>query len=311
MKKPVSALICSCLAGMITACGDSSVSNDVNGRNGMDTTRLTLKVTDAPIDNVAEVWVQFTAIELKPADSTADILRFDLPSPQTINLLSLSGAKAEILLDSFVIPAGDYNWVRLSVNATLDGIKDSYVKLLDGSEPELNIPSGSESGLQLNNGFSTGTATSVHLVIDFDLRKSIAVTGTGEYILDPTLKMVDESITGTIKGTIDTALLTGTGCSDTDPNTGNAVYVFAGNNVTADDIDNIYPDPYATTNLSYDVDSGQYEYEVGFLPEGKYTLAFTCASDNDELDTDDNIAFTSISRNVNVTHTEEYSDNFR
>lgn len=310
MNRPVSVLLGSCLAGMITACGDSSVSSDVSGRSGMDSTRLTLKITDAPLDSVSEVWVQFTAIELRPTDEDTELLHFDLNGPQTINLLSLTGARAAILLDNVVIPAGDYDWIRLRVNA-VDNIVDSYVLLPDGSMPELSIPSGSQTGIQLNRGFTAESATPAHLLIDFDLRKSLVITGAGDYVLNPVLNLVDESITGTITGTIDDDLLVDDDCSDADPSTGNAVYVFAGNNIAPDDIDNMRPEPYTTSTISFDTDSGEYQYEIGFLPEGKYTLAFTCEADNDQLDTDDDISFSSIRNNVNVTHTEEYSNNFR
>ena len=299
----------SCLAAILSACGDGGVTDNVNGRDGMDHTRLTLKVTDAPLDLVTEVWIQFTAVDLKPLD--ADSLHFELASPQNINLLSLTGAKSEILLQNVSIPSGDYEWIRLAVNASRDGIQDSYVRLLDGSEPELDIPSGSTSGLQVGNGFTADAAIPLQLTIDFDLRKSIAVTGSGDYIFRPTLQLIDDSIAGTLGGTIDTDLLTDDSCSDDDPTTGNAVYVFSGNNITPDDIDNILPEPYTTTTIQYNDGTGEYEYEVGFLPEGKYTVAFTCESDNDELNSNDPITFISISRNVNVTHSEDYTNTFR
>ena len=308
MNKPVLMILALYVTGLFTGCGDSSISGNSDDRMGSDKTRLTLKVTDAPIDNITEVWIQFSAIELKPSD--ADSIRFELTSPMTINLLSLTGAKSAILLDNVIVPSGDYDWIRLAVNATRDGVKDSYVRLLDGSEPELNIPGGSTSGLQLNGGF-TADSTTTQMTVDFDLRKSIAVTGSDRYQFRPVLKLIDDSISGTISGTINTSLLTEPNCSDDNADTGNAVYVFSGNNITPDDIDNVYPDPYTTTTISYNTNTEAYEYEVGFLPEGSYTVAFTCQSDQDELNSSESISFSIIRTNVTVTSSEEINNTFR
>ncbi len=298
------------IIGTVISCGSGNgVNSDVSGRNGTDKTRLTLKITDAPIDGISEVWIQFYAIEFKPVDG--DRIRFDLDSPRNINVLSLTGAKSEILLDQVAIPAGDYEWIRLYVNANLDDTLDSRVQLQDGSQLELEIPSGDSSGLQLVQGFSAIPAEPLHLTVDFDLRKSIAYTGNGRYILRPVIQMVDDRIAGSISGTIDPNMLVDSHCSDTDPSTGNAVYVFAGNNITPDDIDGIIPDPYATTIVEFNTRSGDYQFEVGFLPEGQYTVAFTCQSDLDELSTDENILFDIVNRNVNVTRSGEYENTFR
>ena len=302
-------LLISCLTSMTSGCGggSSSTSNPtVSGRTGTDETRITLKVTDAPIDGITNVWVQFSAIEIKPADG--DAIRFDLASPRTIDLLSLTGTRSEALLDNEVVAAGDYEWVRLMVNAE-NGVQDSYVRLDNGSEPELEIPSGANTGLKLNRGFSAEAATPVHVTIDFDLRKSITVTGGGRYIMNPVLNLVEDKDTGSLSGTVAASLLTGTGCSDADPATGNAVYVYSGGDIVPDDIANSNTGPYTTTTISYNAESGDYEYEVGFLPEGEYTVAFTCAADDDELNSDDDIDFVILMNDVEVENEDDEDDN--
>ena len=70
------------------------------------------------------------------------------------------------------MPAGDYEWIRLIVDNEQD-VRDSYVVLTSGEECELRVPSGAESGLKLNRGFTLPADGSVALTIDFDLRKSI------------------------------------------------------------------------------------------------------------------------------------------
>lgn len=307
MKQKYLPMLISCLGGMATGCGNGSGSDPmVNGRTGGDETRLTLKVTDAPIDGINQAWIQFTAVEVKPEDG--DALSFPLDTPQTINLLALTGNRSEVLLDNVVVPAGDYEWIKLKVNAEWDGILDSYVRLTDGSEPELRIPSGATSGLLLNRGFDAEAAVPLHLTIDFDLRKSIVVTGGGDYMMNPVLNLVEDKYTGTLNGIIGVSLLTGPSCSDADPATGNAIYVFSGGHATPDDISNSNNGPYTTTTLNYNVDTGHYEYEVGFLPEGDYTVAFTCAADDDHLSSNDNIDFVSVIYHVMVENNDNNVD---
>ena len=48
-----------------------------------------------------------------------------------------------------------------------------------------------------------------------------------------------------------------------------------------------------SANVEVNEDS-QYVYTASFLPEGEYTIAFTCRSDLDGLETDDDLAFQDI-----------------
>ena len=79
---------------------------------------------------------------------------------------------------------------------------------------------------------------------------------------------------------------------------GGAVYAFAGADVTADDLDGATPEPYATTGVVLNSDSGQFSYALRFLPAGDYTLALTCRGNEDELGADDELEF---GDGVNVT----------
>jgi len=102
-------------------------------------------------------------------------------------------------------------------------------------------------------------------------------------------------------------LLTGLNCSDTIPETGNAVYVFEGDvtpdDFTSEDEDDTDIDPVTTSLLSYDVITEVYSYEVGFLSEGPYTLAFTCMASSD--DEKDNLMMFNTPDNVDVIAGED------
>ena len=295
MKSGFIPLVLSILILSLYGCGGGSGSSA--GRGGVMDGELTIKITDAPVDSATAVWVQFSGVTIKPKDSSAFDIVFDVPLK--INLLSLQAGKTEVLLENVRVPVGTYNWIRLHVNAVRDLVMDSYIELTDGSQHELSIPAGAEIGLQIINDIDVGSNADVNLLIDFDLRQSIVVLGNGDYVLSPVLRMADLDKTGNLTGVIDAALLSSTDCSDADPLTGNAVYVFAGENVTPDDIDGRNGDPLATANVVLNNETGDYEYMVSYLEVGEYTVAFTCQADIDQPDSNENIIF-STAENVEV-----------
>lgn len=280
---------------VLASCGGPSSEDSLGGRSGVPSGELTFSITDAAVDGATEVWVQFSAVEIKPADGPSITYTFN--TPMNVDLLSLQGSVSEDFFNGIVVPSGTYNWVRLAVNTADDF--DSYIKMSDGSEHELTIPSGNQSGLKINNEFIVAAGGQTAMTIDFDLRKSI-VKASGEYKLKPVLRLVNNAEAGTITGSIDPALTLGPDCSDADSNTGNAVYVFTGLDAELDDIDKISPDPITTALMTFNTETGMYDYEVGFLPEGNYTVAYTCMADLDDPEVDDAIVFQSKT-NVTVT----------
>ncbi len=245
---------------------------------------LTLGITDAPVDGATAVVVQFTGVEVKPADGQARMFTFD--APRQIDLLALTGTDSELLLDGVEVPAGRYNWVRLAVDADEDGVADSYIDLDDGSRHELEVPSGAETGLKLHTGFVVPAGGAASFTLDFDLRKSVhePMDAGDSYKLRPTLRIVDNARVGAIAGAVDAALV-GAGCAP-------AVYVFAGSGVTPDDVDGAAPEPVSSAMPELNAGTGNYDYVVGFLSEGDYTVTFTCDADADDPATDDTLVFT-------------------
>ena len=263
---------------------------------GPGTGTLSLQITDGAVDSAEHVYIQFSGLEIHaaggmrttlyycqdPADPTKTIVSeipcTTPPASKRLDLLLLSGGLAEVLLNDFTLPAGRYVWIRLMVDTA--GTRDSYI-VVGGVEHELEIPSGDETGLKLNRGFNVPAGGSADFTIDFDLRKSVHLTGTGEYLLRPTLRLADNAVVGAIAGTVDAALVPG-GCTP-------AVYVFEGAGVTPDDIDGTSPDPVTTATVK--LDSGVYKYKAAFLEAGSYTVAYTCQAALDDPAVDDALAF--------------------
>ncbi|MCK5661965.1 MAG: DUF4382 domain-containing protein [Thiotrichaceae bacterium] len=287
---------------LLAACSDSSNDNE-----GLSTALLSLNITDAPVDEAEKVVIEFTSVTLLPNEGDEIVFTFEDESKMSIDLLALQGVDSQPLLENVEIPAGSYNQIRLGVNAEYDDVMDSYITI-DGVQYELRVPSGSQTGLKLNTPFTVAEGTEGMTVadenavytIDFDLRKSITdPVGQPGYILKPVLRLIQNSNTGSISGTVDPTLLTTLNCSDTDPVTGNAVYVFEGNGVkpddfTSEDVDDTDIDPVTTSLLNYDDITEVYSYEVGFLSEGSYTVAFTCAADQDDEFNNDDVFFDAV-----------------
>jgi hypothetical protein len=127
-------------------------------------------------------------------------------------------------------------------------------------------------------------------------------------LLRPALRVIDMTQYGTLRGTVAMTQVTAAGCTgDLNLDTGNAVYVFSGSNVTPDDIDSIDPEPVATAAVKQ-TSTGEYTYET-LLSPGAYTVAFTCQAKNDQPDTDDAITFVE-SANATIANAQTVTIDF-
>ena len=278
----------------LTGCGGGGGDADGAGR-------LSLSITDAPVDDASSVVVQFSGVAFKPEGGAPEIVQTLSPSPRQLNLLEYQEGRAALLLDGVTLPAGNYEWIRLIVDNEAN-VRDSYIVLTSGAECELRVPSGAESGLKLNRGFNLPADGSAALTIDFDLRKSVhAPPGlrgstpdcTQAYLLRPTLRIVDDANVGAIGGEVDSALVT----DDCLPK----VYVFSGSDIVPDDIEDAGGasdvDPLVVANVAVENGSTAYRYRAAFLPPAAYTVAFTCG--DDDPNDDDTLTFLTP-RNVTV-----------
>ncbi|MFC3152843.1 DUF4382 domain-containing protein [Litoribrevibacter euphylliae] len=261
---------------LISCSGGGSSSGSASTSSGNGT--FTLSITDAPVDNADSVVVEFTGVEVKPAEGEAISFTFD--SPMSIDLLAQQNGNSAELVSDETLSAGSYNWIRLAVNAEEDGVMDSYIEI-SGTQFELDIPSGSQTGLKLNSGFTITASGNADYTIDFDLRKSV-VLASGDYKLRPSLRLVDNAEVGSISGEVDATLIA-TACADANTYSG-VVYVFSGAGITPDDLDGADPEPLSSATVSFDEDDAVYTYTAAFLEAGDYTLSYTCDEDDGEVD---------------------------
>ena len=282
----------------LTGCGGSG-SSDMTGTTGF----LSLGVSDGPVDDALKVCIEFNEIEIKGDGPPETIILSDPNDPDhpdyaptSVNLLDFQGGNAAPILINHQLPAGDYQWIRLGIDAERGGSgggggdsgegvecedEGSYIvmKDKDRSVHNLYVPSSANNGLKLVGGFTVPANGSLNLTADFDLRKSItAPPGLDPDIkMRPTIRLVNNNEVGTLTGEVHPDLAMAADC---DP----WVYVFdvgtePNGIVDGDEDEN---DPVATAMVKGQPEDApvEYHYTIGFLLAGDYDVAFTC----DDLD---------------------------
>jgi hypothetical protein len=184
-----------------------------------DTGTLTLSMTDAPIDadTVAGVYISITKVEI--GDNASDPVEWleiadYSDAPKVINLLDYTGGLA-YEIGEFELEAGQYNQIRFYLDAPEDGqgaptSPGCYIEFTDPEveDAPLFVPSGSQSGYKAVGSFEVPENGDVEITVDFDVRKSVHVTGSGQgqadprYLLKPTLRLIVDSEAGNITGTV-------------------------------------------------------------------------------------------------------------
>lgn len=297
-SRVISCLTATGIAVLLAACGGGSGGSAGTGS-------LSVGVTDLPATGDEIVCIHFTSITLHHSDGDLVQIPYD---PGTYydaadgcvdnvdpavgdaanNAVAVSALQGELsvqLMDTEVVKAGLYNWIRLDVDEALSYVMDS-----GGAHRDLSCPScdGEQSGLKLNRGIVVPAGGEASFTIDIELAKSLNKEPSGNYKLRPTLRLVDMAETGKITGTVDESLIPGM-ISETD--TGCKVYVYAGHGVELDDYhdaDNIL----TSAKVLYDAASTSFKYVAAFLPTDSeadpvpYTVALTC--DVDDMDVDQN-----------------------
>ncbi len=272
----------------LAGCGGSSGTEEL-----ATTGFLSLGVSDGPVHDADKVCITFNEIEFKSGSETTII---ELIPPRKINLLDFQGDNAAPLLINEEVTAGDYQWMRLGVDAvrgSSGGADDtggadcdgsaSYMTMEDGRLFNLYVPSGANTGLKLVSGFTVPANGSPNFTAEFDLGRSITAPPglSPDAILKPTIRLVNNIEVGTLTGMVATELTTAEACEP-------SVFLFDGesipNPIGIDDdpeSDEVDPnDPVATAMVSEqtnDDGSMTWNYTIGFLQAPvEYVAAFTC-----------------------------------
>ena len=145
---------------------------------------LTLKITDAPGNfNISEALVTISYVEVHIAaggnnSSSAEWVTV-VNESQQFDLILLENVTD--ILATTTLDVGIYTQIRLHISEALVTI--------DGVQYDLEIPSET---VKLVNQFIIQAEETTTLILDFDIQESIHKTGNDEYILQPTIKVIEE-----------------------------------------------------------------------------------------------------------------------
>lgn len=161
--------------------------------NSSSTAHITVKLTDAPgafdavILNIKSVVVITNNGEhtLNVNGGPIDILRFRL-------------GKDTVLADQD-IPAGTIQQIRLILNDSGNRV------IIGGISYDLTTPSGQTSGVKLNVHDDLTAGIAYTMLLDFDVARSIVLTGNGKYILKPVIRAIPQAVSGALTGIVSPA----------------------------------------------------------------------------------------------------------
>jgi hypothetical protein len=276
---------------LLTACGGSESTTET-----AKTTKVSFALADAPVDDVAEVWIAVDSIEL--VKEGQDNILIDVKDGEQkyaqVDLKKFQGGDSKTILEGIEVEVGEYQNLILHVLDESDGADYSYVKELDGDDVPMKQPS---QKLKLGS-FEVTSQGVQRFTIHFDLRTALVQNQNGQrYNLKPHgVTIVDNETVASLSGRVDPNLFD---CVD-DDNEGNFVYLYPGHGllVLVDNYDEStdqtgLPEgavsPLGSTKVVMNDDDTDYSYTFGFIPEGKYTVAFTCSGSNDDESTYDGI----------------------
>lgn len=114
---------------------------------------------------------------------------------RTFDLLELVNGVDAVLGETELAP-GTYTQIRLIIEeATLTRA---------GTTHPLSIPSGMQTGLKLIEPFEIVSNEITNLTLDFDAGRSVRETppGSGDYRLQPTIRVIQDVLSGSISGTV-------------------------------------------------------------------------------------------------------------
>jgi hypothetical protein len=184
MKKTaiIAALILT-ISVILISCSDSV--NDTSG-NG----RIKIYMVDSPaaLDSVI---IDVLRVEVH---SNAEGWVVVNDSAAYYDLLQLTNGVSAVIGDNF-LPAGKYTQIRLILG------DDNYL-YSNGIMFPLETPSAQQSGLKLIHEFELLPDYLYELYLDFNVDKSVHMTGNGKYILKPTIRVQAVITSGTISGQV-------------------------------------------------------------------------------------------------------------
>lgn len=201
MKKYMGFLVFVVMVSLMAGCG-------LVGQNS-GTAKLVVKLTDAPAENIEQVLVTITKVEIeKEATDTEEgglVTLNDLTAePLKVDLLTLRFS--EELLGSKDIAVGKYTRIWITVDQTNGANK---VVFTDGTEQNLKVPANGHLKIDLTRNEAQGLVIEKgmvrEIVLDADVRDFIHQRGQEKngYIINPNaVRVIDKKVSSDIFGRV-------------------------------------------------------------------------------------------------------------
>lgn len=155
--------------------------------------RLKIFMTDSPAD-YDEVNIVVERVEVHHAGAGTEGWFIINNQTAVYNLLELRNGASVVLGENF-LEAGHYTQIRLIIG------EGSNI-VIDGQTYPLEIPSGTQTGVKLIHQFTIEPNITYELMLDFEVEKSVVVTGNGKFLLKPTIRVIPVAMSGSISGFI-------------------------------------------------------------------------------------------------------------
>jgi len=140
--------------------------------------RLTVMLTDAPLEEVQQVNVFFTGVTVKPFGKSVEHLDLQLAT-NPVDLLTLD--HQVVALAAGAVDPGDYEFIQVEIDPARSGV------VVDGAAKPLSVPS---KEVKILGTFTVGE-NGTDLTLDFDASKSLLPLGNGGWLLKPVIVKVN------------------------------------------------------------------------------------------------------------------------
>lgn len=188
--KPNTILFKAWILLFLVQCG-IEVGNPHSDEDDIEESRITIEITDAPVDDVSHVYLNIEKLYLVNNDGDLVELALDISGP--IDILSLQDGTTSVLVQN--------------QSVTLEAIKGYFIALNE-DEPGYVITGSDETKSlylpeQRNHIFieeSSALTDLKSVVLHFDLRHSLNLDESGNYYIDPVIYSVKRSESALITG---------------------------------------------------------------------------------------------------------------
>ncbi|MGJ8668463.1 MAG: DUF4382 domain-containing protein [Oceanococcus sp.] len=274
---------------------------------------LSLLMMDAPVDEVDAVVIEINRLDLLGSNA-----RFShhFNPPQQVDVLALQGGVTLALLDEVPVPSGQYDELRLGLNAAESACRNlvspfaSYVERVGVKYPLVVARGGPQQELSFPVSMAVADGQQAEYVMDIDLRRGLNQVANADcYRLQAAARIENTANTGHVYGSVEPALLTASHCdADAYKGKGAALYAYRGADAMPSDINGRRAGPLATAALVPNT-SNTLDYKLAYLAPGKYTIALTCQAGSDQPNQADTLSFEAV-QNVLVRRAQSTLSDF-